>query len=275
MEKPDYYEVWAKPYLGALMSKHIDSLVGYSRTWEESIEEVLAETGWSLQCEDFISGTFTLDLQRKTAFEAIESLKALFSVDVFYDTYNKAVVSWNKRGSNNGILLIDSNNLRSCRCQSNTYDLVTRLIPIGKDEATINMVNDRCLWVEDFSYTDEIITGYWVVSGVENADDLLDLAREKIKDLSQPKTSYKVQLTQFNLPIACGDTVKVVDSIKGLNQEKRVMKVAIDPDNIDRSYAELGSLQVSFDQVYKELKEAQQIVNEDTLRNLSALNKLY
>lgn len=78
------------------------------------------------------------------------------------------------------------------------------MIPIGKNGAAINLVNGS-MWVENYDYTDEIIVGYWVNSSVENADDLLKLAQDKIEIYSKPQTTYKINITALHSSLAVGD----------------------------------------------------------------------
>ena len=174
MEDNDYYEVFCKPYWGKLLGKHIDSLTGYSYSLQVCLDEVLAETDWTYKFEQAVSGVYTVNIERKSALDAIAALKQLYNVDFAFDTKNKVIHIWNTRGEYKETFFFNETNLRQCKVQSNTYDLITRLIPIGKNGAAINLVNGS-MWVENYDYTDEVIVGYWVNSSVENADDLLKL----------------------------------------------------------------------------------------------------
>lgn len=272
MESQSYYQIYCKPYFSGLLNKRIDSLTGYNMLLEDCLSNILAETGWTYAIYSNVPGSFTVNIQQKTVIETLSAIKKLFQFDYFFDTKNKVISIWNKKESKTVNFVLDSTNLRFCKCQSNTYDLVTRLIPIGKDGISITQVNGNCAWVENFDYTDEVIVGYWVQSSVKNADDLLSLAEDRIKDISRPKTSYKIQLTQIPQDIEVGDSIFIVDKIKCIQTLQRVKKKVVYYKNIENSYLEVGSLLPSFDDIYKEFREAQKIVNDDTLRNLRELN---
>lgn len=274
MEDNDYYEVYCKPYWGNLLGKHIDSLTGYSYSLETCLKEILDETDWTYKFEQAVSGVYTISIERQTALEALNAVAALYNVDFAFDTKRKEIRVWNERGEYKETFFFNETNLRQCKVQSNTYDLVTRLIPIGKDGATITLVNGS-IWVEDYSYTDEVIVGYWVNTTTKNSDDLLKMAKDKIQIICKPQTTYKINVTALHSSLAVGDKVRIIDEIKGVDRVERITKIVWYPTREEESYVELGNPMVSFDDIYKDLQSAQKAVNEDTLRNLTEINKLY
>lgn len=274
MEENDYYEVYCKPYWGSLLGKHIDSLTGYSYSLASCLDEILEETDWTYKFEQAVVGVYTVNLERMSAIDAINAVAALFNVDLAFDTKERVIHIWNTRGEYKETFFFNETNLRQCKVQSNTYDLITRLIPIGKDGITVNAVNGS-IWVEDYSYTDEVIVGYWVNTSTNNADDLLKLAKDKIEIYSKPQTTYKINVTALHSSLGVGDSVRIIDEIKGVDRIERIAKIVYYPNKQEESYVECGNPIVSFDDIYKSLEQAQKVVNKDTLRNLTEINKLY
>lgn len=274
METQDYYTVYGKPYFSELLSKRIDYLTGYSMVLEDCVRQVLDGTEWSYKIEDFIAGSFTINLSNKTALEALTALKSIYGFNYTFDTKNKVVAFWKSKKNDTAIFTLDSENLKSCQSQSNSYDLITRLIPIGKDGITIHLVNSNCPWVENYDYTDEVILGYWVASGVENADNLLELAKAKILEISHPKTSYKIALTRLPADAEIGASVRVIDKVKGIDTTQNIQKIVRYDKWPQKSYAEVGSLRPSFDVIYKNYKDAQNYVNESTLSSIRELSSI-
>jgi len=274
MEDVDYYEVYCKPYFSGLLGKHIDSLTGYSYSLSTALAEVLEDTGWTYQFMEDIIGVYTLNIERSSALDAVSALGDLFDVDFAFDTKEKIIKVWNKRGSFVETFLFNETTLRECQVQSSTYDLITRLIPIGKDGITITAINGSS-WLEDYSYTDEVIVGYWVQTGISNKDDLYKLAQDKIEDCSKPQITYKIKAIALNSLVSVGDSIRIIDEIKGIDKIERIAKTVTYPDKQEESYVELGNPITSFDDIYKSLEAAQEIVNKDTLRNLTELNKNY
>lgn len=272
MEDDNLYSIFCKPYFGKLLSKQIDVLSGYGMGLATSLNQVLADTGWTAKFNDRIAGAYTLELREKTAYDAIVYLRDLFNCEMYFDTKAKVIEIWNTRGIFRETFFFNEASLRYCKVQSDTYDLVTRLIPIGKNGVTINMVNNGCLWLEDHTYTDEVITGYYVNTKVENADDLKNLAEYKLKDTCIPHSTYKIALCQLDENVGVGDYIRIIDEIKGVDRTERVKKVvrASDPD---KGYVEVGKPAILFDDIYKQFTTAQNGVVSDVLRNLTELNK--
>lgn len=275
MDDEDMYEIYCKPYFGALTGKSIDSLTGYNMTLNSCLDAIVEDTDWKYQMEQQVAGSYTINIQRKSALEALTALKTLYNIDIFYDTQNRTIHVWNKRGQYKEVFFFNETKIRSCKVQSNTYDLVTRLIPIGKNGITLQLVNNNCLWIENYDYTKEVITGYYVNSSIENADDLLKTAQFKLQTVSQPQTAYKIKLNEFISTLEVGDEIRIVDEIKGIDRILRIKKIVDFPFSQEDSYLEVGDTMVSFDDIYKNYTDAQKIVNEDVLRNLGEINKLY
>lgn len=270
MEDLGLYDVYCKPYFGKLQGKHIDSLTGYGMNLDECLETIVEETGWTFVMKD-VAGSYQVNIQHMSALDAIEALIKLYQVEVKWDTLNQVLYVYNKRQDKETHFILDGRNLRKCQVQSSTYDLITRLIPIGKDEIMLNGQT----WVENYEYTDEIIVGYYIDSSIENRDDLLKTASQKVLETGRPQTTYKVLMTEIPTTLDCGDEVRVLDKIRGINVTKRVMKTVKYFDRPEDSYVELGSLGASFDKIYKDLEKAQKIVNEKTLRSIYELSKEY
>lgn len=274
MEDYDCYTIYGKPYFSGLLSKRIDNYSSYRDSFADSMTDFLDGTGWTFS-GDTITGCYTVNITNSTALEAIDTLRDLYQVELYFNTKEKNIEVYNERGSYKGVYILDTINLRECQVQSNTYDLVTRLIPIGKDNMTIQRVNNNCLWVENYEYTKEKIVGYYINTSIENAVDLLELAKDQLDEVSKPQTAYTIKLSSFPFELNVGDSIKIIDKIKGVNDIKRIKKKVDCPDDLDGSYIEVGSLQVSFDNIYKDLETAQKVVNDGTLRNLTELNKKY
>ena len=275
--KNDRVEVYCLPFFGQLKSKRIDSLIGLGKTFEDCLKEALQGTDWSYEIHTPIAGAFGLTLQYMTVFDAIERLKELYQCEYYYDTKEKKINVWAryKMGRAKDLVTFSRANAH-LKFSSNSYDLVTRLIPIGKNNSTINVVNDGCIWLENHQYTDEIITAYYVINDIDNPNDLKDIAEYRLKVLSRPAISYTINTDMLGqTPLDIGDSVIVLDSYKKTKETMRVSKVKVDSSNPSNSYIVVGDALVSFDDIYKELSEAQAIVNKNTLNNITELSHSY
>lgn len=273
MEDVADYDVYCKPYFGKLATKVIDNYAGFGVTFPQIMNDLLAETGWTW--DGTIYGSFTIDMHNKTLLEALADVSDIYDCFLKYDTKNRKIAASPKESQTEPktSYVLTPAALTYCQVQSNTYDLVTRLYPIGKDLVTIQNVNGNCLYLENHQYTDENIVGYYINGHISNPDDLMNIAQRKLDELSKPVAAYKIQLSQFNSPLVIGDRVRVIDTIKGVDITAYVKKIVEFPHEQEESYVELGETLVSFDNIYKDLQNSQNEVNKDTLRNLTELNK--
>ena len=274
MEDEEFYSVYAKPYFSSLVNKSIDNYSRYGITFSEVMNSLLAETDWTFRGNAL--GAFTVNIQNKTLLEALSFVSELYNCYFIYQTKEKVieVIDKNVDKDLKATFTITPSKLRSCQVQSNTYDLVTRLIPIGKDQITIQNVNGNCLYLDNHQYTDEIIVGYYVDGHCANADDLMITAKAKLDEISKPRTTYKIQISEFNTELKIGDKIRIINDIKKIDEELYIKKTVLFPETIEESYIELGAEMVSFDDIYKEFKDIQDSINKDTLRNLTELNKI-
>lgn len=85
-------------------------------------------------------------------------------------------------------------NLLSFKKESKGEDVATALIPLGKDNISINSVNDHV----DYIYNEEAVKKYGWIFKVETYDDiesedvLLAKAKKRLKELSEPLSSIEV-----------------------------------------------------------------------------------
>lgn len=272
MTSNDVYDVFCKPYFSDLSKKFVDNLIGYNMNFKNIMDNLLFDTTWSYSGN--IVGAFTMDLHNMTLLEALDNVAKLFNCVLFYNTKAKhiEVKPLFPQIAAATSFTLTPDNIGSCKIQSNTYDLITKMIPIGKDMVTINAVNEGQAAIENHQYTDEVIVGYYINTSIYNPDDLLKTAQQKLEEVSRPSVSYKIQCNQLS-KVQIGDRVRVIDSIKGVDLILYVREKVSFPLEPGEDYIELGDTPVSFDSIYKDFKKAQDIVMKDTLRSLSILSK--
>lgn len=271
----DCYEIFCKPYFGSLQKKRVDNYNGYGITFDDAMSYLLMETDWTYEGTN-IAGSYTIDITNKTLLEALRYISSVYNVYFEYKTKERVIAAASKN-LETGIsttYTITAANISNCVIQSNTYDLVTRLIPIGKNLTTIQLVNNNCLWLEDFSYTKDVIVGYFFQNSIDNADDLRKTAFNKLQLLCRPRETYKIPLSQLSKKITIGDSIRIVNTLKESLSVLKVQKVVLFPYEQESSYIELGDPPVSFDNIYKDFTSAQSMINQSNLKSLAELNKL-
>lgn len=272
----NYYEVYCQPNLDGLFTKQLEPVSGYTYSFDSIMNMILEGTGWIMHANDFIYGSHSIYLYQMTVQEALDNVKTLYNCDFFFDTKNKIIEVWNVRGDKTSIFTITPANIIDCKITSNTYDLITCLIPIGKDGITIGQSNNGCLYVENYEYTNKKIFGYYINDKITDADDLLTVAKYKIADCGKPATTYKIYLSKLeetNLNV--GDVIQIIDTIRNKTTFQRIQKIVRFVDKPEKSYLEAGRLSIPFDDIFKNFKTGQNIINGDKSFNITTLFKNY
>ena len=274
MTEQDRYSVECSAYLEELVSKRIDRISEFGMSLKDALEAILDETGWTYSLEGTIAGSFGLDIEYETVFEALEDLKDIYYVSFWYDTKAKVIYIWQKDKSRSTDVVVQFTGADSyITCKSSSEGLVTRLIPIGKEKTTINLVNDNCLWLENHQYTDEIIVGYYTNSKITNPDNLKTIAEYKLKDISKPAIEYTIKGHKITKELRIGDSVRVIDKMRVVDEVLSVQTVCIDKTNPAQSYIKVGSIVPSFADNYSSFVNAQEKVNKDNMNNFNELFK--
>ena len=155
-------------------------------------------------------------------------------------------------------------NLKSLNLTIDSYDYVTRLVPIGKDGLTIEDVNDGKEYVENYQYTTKIRTQIWEDTSYEDAEALKEDAEGKLEDLSKPKRSYSAQIRDLAklspensaFSYSLGDVIHIVDEPMGVKEDQRIVKINEYPDNPEANKAELSNTALTWEEMQDKLQAA-------------------
>ena len=86
--------------------------------------------------------------------------------------------------------LTDELNLKSVNFKGKSSGFATRLYAKGKDSLTFADINGGKDYVEDFSYSDKVISVYWKDERYTIAENLLADAKKRLKSMAVPQQSY-------------------------------------------------------------------------------------
>lgn len=209
----------------------------------------------------------TIDLRRVMAINVIESIASTWFLEVEYDTFNKIVRFYKQRGEDKGVYFTSQFNLKDIESNSDTYELVTRLIPIGKDDLNVASVNGGSVVVSNFQYTDKVLTKYWIDNRYTHADHLLADAIMKLEELSKPLKTYSCSIIDLSstthpaLSYDLGDTVTIIDEELGIRDVQRINKITIHPYDPETNTAELANRRETFDEIQSKLVDTRDVVN--------------
>ena len=107
----------------------------------DTMKIILNGTSWSFVNES--TKTYTRNLYGKatSSYNMLQLLSTVFDIEFYFDTANKVVHIVDKVGADKGVYFMSNLNLRQLNHDSHTHQLITRVIPIGKDGLTIEDVN--------------------------------------------------------------------------------------------------------------------------------------
>lgn len=187
---------------------------------------------------------------RKSLYEAIQTLLERWGGHLVRDNFNIKIM--NSIGVDNGVVVRYAKNLKELTCEENWDNVVTKLLPVGKDGILLNdldasqsiyMVSDK-QWeipytktvsfeqndIEQDNYQDETSYKQALI------DNLREQARGYLEENCMPKVNYTMK-ANLEKVTDIGDTVEVIDERLKVNLMTNV--IAFEYDCILDKYTEI------------------------------------
>ena len=196
-----------------------------------------------------ITGINSYRCVRKSLYEAIQTVIERWGGHLVRDNFTIKVLG--SIGQDNGVTIRYAKNLKSINCTENWDNVVTKLLPVGKDGLLLNYL-DETAEVYVYSDTQYEIPFTKTVSFEQNIDqddyddtedyynalleDLSIQAQQYVNDNSIPKLNYTLKANVDKLT-DIGDVIQVIDERLGLSLETNV--ISYDYDCILKKYTEL------------------------------------
>ena len=195
-----------------------------SDTVAGTIEKVLP-AGWKIIDHAHITSRRTIELEAATPLEIIQECEDTYGIIVRYDVKAKQLHIWDPDSfSPIGAFASRDLNLKEVNYKGKSSDFATRLYGYGKDDLSVASINGGKPYVENFTYSDKVISAYWKDERYTVQENLLADMKRKLKEMSVPSVSYScsvLDLAKTN-PELYGhqnfelmQVVKLVDDIKG------------------------------------------------------------
>lgn len=150
-------------------------------------------------------GVFNCETDAKDIFENIKLIQELWGGVIVFDSLNKVIHyrDEDKEGTDfntwNGFTIKRGKNLTASPSVSWNADIITRLYPLGADKLNIALVNNGKRYVDDFSFTDEVLEGYVDQPNIyDTLDDggmlqLLYWAQREVSKVCRPRKTVKYE----------------------------------------------------------------------------------
>lgn len=260
--------VKAKLNVEDLEGKVFESFETVNKSIVDCINLALAGTGWIVGTCD-VTKRRTVRKTNSSSWDIIQEAKSTYNCELEFDTLNKRINIYEKRGSDKGVCFLDSLNLKDLSIQGDSYDFYTRIIAKGKDDLKVTL--------ENFQYSSKVKTYIWKDERYTDIESLTEDAEAKLDELSKPYRAYSatvIDLANISkenykdiLSYGLGDVITLVSKENGLKEKQRIVKMVKYPDEPTRNTCEIANTTLSFEDVQKEFQDTTDTVNNITTDN--------
>lgn len=161
-----------------------------SDTVVNTISKALPD-GWTVQDHAYFNQRRTIELEAATPLDVIDACPDTYNVVFRFDNNARVIHIYNPDSEEiSGVFLTDELNLKSVNFKGKSSGFATRLYAKGKDSLTFAGINGGKDYVEDFSYSDKVISVYWKDERYTIAENLLADAKKRLKSMAVPQQSY-------------------------------------------------------------------------------------
>lgn len=280
----DWTEFTAEINVEDIKGKAVSSFETIEQTCVNAVNLALVGTGWTIGSCD-VTKKRTVRKANCSSYDILQEIRKIYLCDFKFDAINKKIYIYNSMGSDKGVYFSDSLNLRKLDIQSNSYDFVTRIIPIGKDGLKITAINNGKEYVENYQYSTKVITEYWEDNRYTVVESLKEDAIAKLNELSKPFKSYSadiIDLASLNdkykniLDYDLGDTITLISKDKKVKEKQRIVKLIEYPDDPERNTCEIANKTLKFEDIQADNQDvidaADSVITSDGMIDNSKVN---
>lgn len=178
---------------------------GFSHSLHEvnMLSRILQAPGlssWQIVNQVQTHNTRSMQMDGPTPLEAAIQLQKTFGCALRFNTAAKKVtILYPSEQELSNSYAVESVNLRKTPdYKGHSTDLITRLYPVGKDGLGIASVNNGLPYLEDHSYSQAVICGYWKDARYTDAASLKRDAQARLAAAAKPVRSWKLDIVDLN-----------------------------------------------------------------------------
>lgn len=155
--------------------------------------------GWTVIGAEADKKVRAMEMAGPTPLDIVLEMEDLFGYPVRFDNDCRiATIILPQKATQTTAYVVDSVNLRKTEFKGKSTDLYTRLYPIGKDGLRIYSVNGGKNYVQNTSYTKQIISKAWIDERYTDAQSLMEDAQAKVDAASQPVRSWELDVADLH-----------------------------------------------------------------------------
>ena len=236
------------------------------------VEGVFNSTDFIIQSDNF--GSTDLFLSKTTPRAVLNEFLNDLDCEAEFDNFTIRLVS-RIGNANTGLILDTRKNITGIKRTVKSEGLCTRLYPYGKDYLDITSVNDGNAYIDSplINNYDYIHEDYRDYNDIDDPEELYDKgvaewSTAERDGIDKPKITYEVdvielkkipefaELQAFNL----GDTVRVYDSVMGIDINARITEYEYYPYEAERSSIVLANFKQTLGGMFAQIKKSQNIL---------------
>gem|GEM_PF-867707 len=272
----DWVDYVCKINIENIKGQNVDHFEIKTESCFDAVNLGLAGTGWTVGSCD-VSKIRPVSKSTCTAYDVLQEIQSSYDCEMSYDSINKKVYVYNEMGEDKGAYFAEQLNLKKLEVQGNSYDYVTKLVPIGKDGLDITTVNNGINYIENHQYSNKSLIGYWEDNRYTDPTALMEDAIIQLNYQSKPLKSYKVDLVDlakaidsenyavYNLiDYSLGDTVTILSREKNIKEKQRIAKMTIYPEEPERNEIELSNKSPSLEYLQIKFQDTSDVVDAVT-----------
>ncbi len=272
----DWVDYVCKINIENIKGQNVDHFEVKTESCIDAVRLALAGTGWTVGSCD-VSKIRPVSKSTCTAYDVLQEIQSSYDCEMSFDSINKKVYIYNQMGEDKGAYFAEQLNLKKLEVQGNSYDYVTKLVPIGKDGLDITAVNNGINYIENHQYSNKSLIGYWEDNRYTDPTALMEDAIIQLNYLSRPLKSYKVDLVDlakaidsenyavYNLiDYSLGDTVTILSREKNIKEKQRIAKMTIYPEEPERNEIELSNKSPSLEYLQIKFQDTSDVVDAVT-----------
>jgi hypothetical protein len=195
-------------YVTADVDRHDFQSVFYSnydkgsKKLSDAVTEFLP-TGWTFINNGNTTNYRTLRLEAGTALDLLDNCAALYNVRFRFNAKLKTLTAVAPDSyEQSAAFVTEELNLRSLQYYGDSSSFATRLEARGKDGMTfigaeIDGVTIDKSYVEDYSYSSDVVYSYWKDERYTVKEDLYFAAIEKLHEMANPRRSYECDVVDL------------------------------------------------------------------------------
>ena len=155
--------------------------------------EYIKPIGWDIVGGEFSVIKRTPDCEKCNRYDILMRCKTIYDVQYDIDTISKTITIVDPYASHDdGVYITPELNMTGLDYKETGTGIVTRLYCYGADDMTFSSVNGGKPYVENYTYTDKVITGQWVDGRYYDMSKFLVDAQKKVNELAVPVGCYTI-----------------------------------------------------------------------------------